>query len=67
MAHELIDLELRIVRDNDRDQAILVQLDADSPKVWLPRRAIEIEYKRGSQTIATVTLPTSLAEEKELV
>lgn len=67
MPRELVDLELRVVRDSDNDGAILVQLDAGSSKVWLPRSAIiEIEYKRGSTTIATVTLPESLAEEKGL-
>lgn len=66
MPRELVDLELRVVRDNDNDGAILIQLDASSPKVWLPRSAVEIEYKRGSTTVATVTLPESLAEEKGL-
>lgn len=67
MARELVDIEVRVVRDNDRDMAILVQFDADSPKVWLPRSAIEIEYRRGSTTVATVTLPEALAEEKGLI
>lgn len=67
MSRELVDLEAYVVRDNERDQAILVRLDDTSPKVWLPRSEVEIEYKQGSTTIATVTLPVWLAEEKELV
>jgi hypothetical protein len=67
VARELVNLELRVVRDNDRDAAILVQLDGSSPKVWLPRSAIEIEYRRGSTTVATVTLSETLAEEKGLI
>ena len=78
MPRELVDIEVRVVRDNDRDGAILVQLDAASPKVWsvyrlmlaalaLPRSAIEIVYQRGSTTVATVTLSETLATEKGLV
>lgn len=67
MPRELVDLELRVVRDNDNDGAILVQLDGGGPKVWLPRSAVEIEYKRGSTTVATVTLSETLAEEKGLI
>lgn len=67
MSRELVDLEVYVVRDIDKDQAILVQLDDDSPKVWLPRSEVEIVYKPGSMNIATVTLPVWLAEEKGLV
>lgn len=67
MPRDLVDIEVRVVRDNDRDMAILVQLDADSPKIWLPRNAIDIVYARGSTTVATVTLPESLATDKGLI
>lgn len=67
MPRDLVDIEVRVVRDNDRDMAILVQLDADSPKIWLPRSAIEIEYRRGSTTVATVTLLEILAIDKGLI
>jgi hypothetical protein len=67
MARELVDLEIYVVRDNERDQAILVQLDGGAPKVWLPRSEVEIVYKPGKQNVATVTLPEWLALDKGLV
>jgi hypothetical protein len=67
MARELTDIEVYVVRDNENDQAILVQLDGGAPKVWLPRSEIEIEYRRGKQNVATVTLPEWLAQDKGLI
>jgi hypothetical protein len=67
MAKQLVDLKLFVCRDVDTDLAILVRLDEDAKKVWLPRSEIEVEYERGSMNIATVTMPVWLAEEKELV
>lgn len=67
MAKELVDLELYVVRDAPTDMAILVQEDRDKPKVWLPRSEVEIAYKQGSTTIATVTMPEWLAQDKGLI
>jgi hypothetical protein len=67
MPRAVVDITVHVVRDEPTDQAILVRLDNDRPKVWLPRSAIEIEYIRGSTIIAVVTMPVSLAIEKELI
>jgi hypothetical protein len=67
MAKQLVDLKVLVCRDVDTDLAILVRLDEDAKKVWLPRSEIEVEYERDSGTIATVTMPVWLAEEKDLI
>ena len=65
MAKQLVDLKVLVCRDTDL--AILVRLDEDAKKVWLPRSEIEVEYERDSGNIAIVTMPVWLAEEKDLI
>ena len=67
MSRELVDLKVLVCRDVDTDLAILVRLDEDAKKVWLPRSEIEVEYERDSGNIAIVTMPVWLAEEKDLI
>jgi len=67
MSRELVNLKLFVCRDVDTDLAILVRLDEDAKKVWLPRSEIEIEYEKGRMNVATVTMPVWRAEEKELI
>lgn len=63
-----VEIEVRIVRDEPTDKAILVQETLTSPKVWLPRsEIIEIEYADQRHDRATVTIPEWLAIEKELI
>ena len=65
MSRELITATLRIRRDEPTDQAILAMRD-DGIQVWLPRSEIEVEYKDQRHTVAEVTMPLWLAEEKEI-
>jgi hypothetical protein len=65
MSKELVTLTLRVRRDEPTDQAILVMRD-DGIQVWLPRSEIEIEYKDQRHSVAEVTMPIWLAEEKEI-
>jgi hypothetical protein len=65
MSKELVTLTLRVRRDEPTDQAILVMRD-DGIQVWLPRSEIEIEYKDQRHSVADVTMPVWLAEEKEI-
>ena len=65
MKSDLVDISVRVVRDNPRDLAVLVEFNG--AKCWLPRSQIEIEYKDRHKLFAVVTLPEWLAIEKELV
>jgi hypothetical protein len=60
---KLHDLECKLVHETEA--AVLVTVD-DKHKAWLPKSAIEIERKPGSNTII-VTAPESLLVDKELV
>jgi hypothetical protein len=63
-----VEIEVRIVRDEPTDRAILVQESLSSPKVWLPRSEIvDIEYHDQHLRAATVTIPEWLAIEKDLI
>lgn len=63
-----VEIEVRIVRDEPTDRAILVQETLTSPKVWLPRSAIvQIEYTDQRHKRATVTIPEWLAEREGLI
>jgi hypothetical protein len=66
---KLHDLECTLVHETaigeDDTGAILVTVDGKL-KAWLPKKAIEIERKPGSNTII-VTAPESLLVDKELV
>jgi hypothetical protein len=64
MKSDLIDLEVFI--HHETDLAVLVSLDADSEKIWLPKSRIEINGRRGGR-IADITLPERLAIEKGIV
>ena len=57
-----VEIYVEIIRDNDKDLAILVS-DGVS-QFWLPRSQIEIEYRKDG---AEITLPEWLAIEKEII
>ena len=62
--NELVDLELVILAETDL--AVMVHNDKDA-KVWLPKSLIEIDGDiTGKGRPSTVTMPTWLAEEREL-
>lgn len=65
---DLVDIEV-IKHNEDRPglRAILVSLDEDSEKVWLPMSQIEYEKKPNTRRTYIVTMPLWLAESKELV
>jgi hypothetical protein len=62
--HNLVEVTLRVIRDNENDRAILVESE-DLKQVWLPRSEIEFEYEDEYE--AKITLPEWLAIEKELI
>lgn len=63
-----VEIEVRVIRDELTDRAILVQETLTSPKVWLPRSEIvEIEYVDQRHERATVTIPEWLATKKDLI
>ena len=66
---DLIDLEIVLHRDNERDKAVLVETDVSSPRrVWIPRSMCEVsDVARPPSKRATLTLPLSYATEKGLV
>jgi hypothetical protein len=65
MKSNLVDLDVRVERDEPIEQAILVKID--DVKHWLPRSQIEVEYTDQHKQFATVTMPEWLAIKKGLV
>lgn len=67
MKSDLVEITVRLIRDNANDKAILVEIDKEE-KVWLPRSEIEFELvgSQNSQMIR-VQMPEWLAIEKGLV
>ena len=63
MTVKLADIEVKIVAKTN--SAVLVTTDDDN-RVWLPLSQIEIDQEPGKSTV-TITLPETLAIEKELV
>jgi hypothetical protein len=61
--HDVVDVEC--LRHAMTDRAILVSLDEDSPRVWVPLSQCEVETK--GPRIVIISMPQWLAEEKELV
>ena len=63
---EFTDLDVQVYRETPT--AILISLDGERDgAVWLALSAIELAYRRGSETRATITLTERLAIEKGLV
>jgi predicted molibdopterin-dependent oxidoreductase YjgC len=60
---KLYDLECKLVHETEH--AVLVTVD-DKHKAWLPKAAIEVERKPGSNRVI-ITAPESLLIDKELV
>ncbi|MGE3245067.1 MAG: hypothetical protein AB7F96_15475 [Beijerinckiaceae bacterium] len=60
---KLADIEAKVVAKTNK--AVLVTTD-DENRVWLPLSQIEIHQERGKSTV-TITMPETLAIEKELV
>lgn len=58
-----VEIYVEIIRDNDKDLAILVS-DGVS-EFWLPRSQIEIEHRKDGH--AEITLPEWLAIDKEII
>jgi hypothetical protein len=68
MGHrETVPLDVFVHRDAPTDDAILVAMDEDAKRVWLPRSETGITYRKGSTTIAVVDVPVWLAEKKGLI
>ena len=63
---EVVDVEVLVQRDDPSRAAVLVKSTITDKGAWLPRSMIELEYTKGAWQ-ATVTLPTWLAKEKELI
>lgn len=67
MKFDLVELTVRLVRDNANDKAILVETDKEE-KVWLPRSEIEFELVEGQNSqMIRVQIPEWLAIDKGLV
>jgi len=60
---KLHDLECQLIHETEN--AVLVTADG-AHKAWLPKSAIEIERKPGSNRVI-ITAPESLLVDKELV
>lgn len=66
MKSHLVDIEVVCVARTEK--AILVQLDVDAPKVWLPLSQIEVDgEKEDTRGTVVVTMPERLAQEKGLI
>lgn len=63
MKSDLVDLDVLLVHETRL--AVLVRLDEDAEKVWLPLSAVEIE--RQPRGRARLTLRAALAQEKGLL
>lgn len=62
-----VEIEVRVIRDEPTDRAILVQETPSGPKIWLPRQFTEIEYADQRHERVTVTIPEWLAEREGLI
>lgn len=62
MKSDLIDLQIEIIHETEK--GILVT--DGKTTVWLPKSAIEVERDSKRPRFATITLPESLATDKEL-
>ena len=60
---EVVDMELYV--HHHTEKAVLVSLEADSAKTWLPRSQIEMDDWRVTKQKVNITLPTWLAERTE--
>lgn len=58
-----IDVQLKI----DRDKAMLVTSLTTNKEAWVPKSLVEFEQHARSAGIGTLTLPSWLALEKELI
>lgn len=60
---KLHDLECELIHETDA--AVLVTVDGEH-KAWLPKSAVEVERKPGSNMVI-VSAPESLLVDKELI
>lgn len=65
MRSRLTDIPVVIVYETDA--AVLVRIDEEGEKVWLPKRAIEISRDDPNEGVAMITLDERLAQEKGLI
>ena len=69
MRNELVDLALFIIHETDAAWRVS-DTGKDADGVWLPKSQVEVEFDKAPKAgvrAAVVTLPTWLAQEKELV
>ena len=69
---ETVDFDVKVIRNQpDKENAILLEIDGDEEKVWIPRSQIDdesdIDGDSEAGNIGTITVSEWIAVEKGLV